>query len=173
MPTKIPKHKTPVPAVATAKKTATRPRFPLTLQSVEVVRCSIERKIPRFLAARGRVGTELSFTMTTQERNGKNGVAGLLEIGLLGRPIDAEHGPESFVGSFVLEGFFRSGTIRREFSDKDLTQSLAGTILHELYPLAMMRATELLAMIGYGGVRLNYGLDMEQVRKEMLKQKSE
>jgi hypothetical protein len=37
--------------------------------------------------------------------------------------------------------------------------------------LSMMRATEFLAMIGYGGVRLNYGLDMDQIRKEMLRQK--
>ena len=98
-------------------------------------------------------------------------IAGLLEIGLTGKPIDAEYGTDSFVASFVLEGFFRLGNIRRELSDKDLTQSFAEKVLHELYPLSMMRATEFLAMIGYGGVRLNYGLDMDQIRKEMLRQK--
>jgi hypothetical protein len=171
MPTKIPKRKTAVTAVATAEKTGVRIPFTITLQSIEIVRCTVERKVPRFLAPRGRVDTELSFTMEIQERNGKKGIAGLLEIGLTGKSIDAEYGTDSFVASFVLEGFFRLGNIRRELSDKDLTQSFAEKVLHELYPLSMMRATEFLAMIGYGGVRLNYGLDMEQIRKEMLRQK--
>jgi hypothetical protein len=137
--------------------------FALVLQSVEISKCHVERRLPRFKAPRGKLESELNLIVRMAEGNGREkGIIGLLSVVLNGKnpTSDDEAGPFSI--AFEMEGFYRLKDPSSKVNEEDLTGPLAMRIANELYPLAMMRSSELLSMIGYGGVRLSYGLDLEK-----------
>ncbi|WP_197272858.1 hypothetical protein [Nitrosospira briensis] len=134
----------------------------LVLQTVEIKKCSIERRLPRFAAPRGKIESELNLNVYFAEGNrGAKGVIGLLSLVLNGKSVVGDEAAP-FSISFEMEGFYRLDDADTELSESDLTEPLIARIANELYPLAMMRSSELLSMIGYGGVRLSYGLEMEK-----------
>jgi hypothetical protein len=59
-----------------------------------------------------------------------------------------------------MEGFYRPSNPRLKLHERHLTVHLAQRIARELHPLAIMRCSELLGMIGYGGVQLTYGTNL-------------
>ncbi|MBA2659312.1 MAG: hypothetical protein H0U72_07145 [Nitrosospira sp.] len=92
---------------------------------------------------------------------GAKGVTGLLSVVLNGKNASGD-GVGPFTIAFELEGFYRPDEPISSLDEGDLTGPLVTRIANELYPLAMMRASELLSMMGYGGVRLSFGLEMEK-----------
>lgn len=134
----------------------------LVLQTVEISKCSVERRLPRFAAPRGKLESELNLNVHMAEgAAGAKGVIGLLSVVLNGKNA-ADNGPGPFSINFEMEGFYRLENPLAELDESDLAGPLITRIANELYPLAMMRSSELLGMIGYGGVRLAYGLEMEK-----------
>jgi hypothetical protein len=134
----------------------------LVLQTVEIAKCSLERRLPRFAAPRGKLESELNLDVHLAEGSGgAKGVIGLLSVVLRGKDASGD-GAGPFTITFELEGFYRPGEPTSNLDEAALTGPLVTRIANELYPLAMMRATELLSMMGYGGVRLSFGLEMEK-----------
>ncbi len=135
----------------------------LVLQTVEISKCSVERKLPRFKAPQGKLESELNLNVHIADGDAvrQKGVIGLLSVVLNGKNA-SEDGPVPFSITFEMEGFYQPKDPNYALHEKDLTDLLAMRIASELYPLAMMRTSEFLSMIGYGGVRLSYGLNMEK-----------
>jgi hypothetical protein len=134
----------------------------LVLQSVEIKKCNMERHLPRFKAPKGKLDSKLNLGIHIAEGNDIEGVMGRLSITLTGIGSDADDKRvDSFSVEFELEGFYRPKNPEYKLREDDLTRPLADRIAQELYPLAMMRSYDLLSMIGYGGVRLSYGLETE------------
>lgn len=134
----------------------------LVLESAEILKCNVERRLPRFKAPRGKLESELNLNVHMAEGNGKTGIVGLLSVVLNGKSgANTEDGVDPFSIAFEIEGFYRLKDAHSKVNEEDLTRTLAMRIARELYPLAMMRSSELLSMIGYGGVRLSYGLETD------------
>lgn len=145
-----------VAAVVVSKK-ENAALLPVTLQSVEITQGTIERKVLRSEAPKGKIDTGLFFKIEKVSRNGKDAIIGLLKVELTGRSVEPD-APQTFAISFELEGVFFSEDSNAKITQKNLTKGMAERMVHELHPLAMMRASELLSMIGYSGVRFAYGL---------------
>jgi hypothetical protein len=154
---------TGVATVVGAKKDGGIP-LAITLQTVEIVQCTIERKIPRSLAVKGKISTDLTLGMGIVDRNGRKGIAGLLKAKIIGRTI-TDPPDESFMASFMLEGLFYPDAASIKLAEKHLDRSMAERIMQELHPLSMLRASELLSMMGYGGVRLVYGTSRAKLQE--------
>lgn len=147
-----------VSKTSTTGENAVEPPVALVLETVEISKCNIERPLPRFKAPKGTLEHELSLDVHLTERDGgEQGVLGTLSVLVKGKNAAEGSDTTPFSIAFEMEGFYRPAKAGLKLREGDLTQRLAQRIAHELYPLAMMRCSELLGMIGYGGVRLTYG----------------
>jgi hypothetical protein len=146
----------------TISKNESSTPLPMILQTVEITQCTIERKIPRSLAAKGKVDTDLTLNIEIEDRDNRPSVVALLKAEIKGHPLGSATPGESFIASFVLEGLFYPEEETIKLAEEHLNRSMAERIVHELHPMVMLRASELLSMMGYGGVRLVYGLSRPQ-----------
>ena len=154
--------KSAIPTVVPAKKDRGLP-LAVTLQTVEVIQCSMERKIPRPSAVKGKISTELSLSMEIVDRNDIKSLVGLLKAEFSGHTVGPEPSEESFVASFLLEGLFYVEEKSVKISEKHLDKAMANRVIQEMHPLCMLRASELLSMMGYSNVKLKYGISKSKL----------